>query len=318
MKRSERKREIAIDRCQRSRHTRGQHGGRSCGRANADVDIRQPFGIALCKRYVDSRPHTISHGYVDRVAHDSDDRPCLTSGGGPDCFSDRVPAGQELVRICLVDESDRKRSVRIPFLDVAAGKDGRAPGVEPSRRDHMEQCHVRVPERHWAGFGLGGRRTWQVEKVKASGTADRHEHRPACTRDARYCGGGSDKLVVEGNPVARVDRCARHVHVDREYAVAIKPERQRREPFERSHQQSRRDDEHHRQRDLNNDEAAGQTCTCVTQRTATLFLERVDRCDTRRSERRHGPEQYGCQAGDHDSKGQHAPIEREIQHHTRD
>ena len=111
---------------------------------------------------------------------------------------------------------------------------------------HMEQCHVRIPERHWTWFRFGGRRTWQVDKVKAGGTADRHEHRPACTPDARYRGDSRDELMIEGISIARIDRRTADVHVDREYAVAIEPKRQRREPFERPHEKARCDDEHHR------------------------------------------------------------------------
>jgi hypothetical protein len=39
--------------------------------------------------------------------------------------------GSELVRICLVDEGDRKRSLSIPFVDIAAGEDSRSIGSKP-------------------------------------------------------------------------------------------------------------------------------------------------------------------------------------------
>ena len=224
---SERKREIAIDPRQCRRHTRCQQGGRPRGRTNADVDIgrhgRRPSSIALRQRYVDSRPYSITHGYVHRVAHDSDDRPWRSRVS---CehhrFSYRVPAAQELVRIGFVDQRDRKCPLRIPFVDIAAGKDGRAVGGEPSRRDLIEHVHPRVPERHRTRFGLGGRRTGQVDKAKDAATADGRGHRPTGTRDARHRGDRRDELMKEGNAIGRIDGRTRHVHVDDEYAVGYR------------------------------------------------------------------------------------------------
>ena len=116
--------------------------------------------------------------------------------------------------------------------------------------------HPRVPERHRTRFGLGGRRTGQVDKAKHAATADGSGHRPTGTRDARHRGDRRDELMKEGNAIGRIDGRARHVHVDNEYAVGIEPKGQRREPFECPHQKARRHDEHHRQRHLGDDEAA--------------------------------------------------------------
>ena len=77
--------------------------------------------------------------------------------------------------------------------------------------------------------------------------------------DAGNGGDSRDELVIERNAITRIGRRTCDVYIDREYTIAIESKWQRHEPLERPHQEPRRHDEHHRQRHLGDDEAAGET-----------------------------------------------------------
>ena len=76
----------------------------------------------------------------------------------------------------------------------------------------------------------------------------------------------------------------------------------------------RGDEQHQRQRDLEDHETSGSGAgRCAL----AAFSQRVDRCGTRCAERRTGAEQHGGQHGHDRGGGQHAPVERQVERDPR-
>ena len=74
--------------------------------------------------------------------------------------------------------------------------------------------------------------------------------------DARYGGDALHEAIVEGQSGGGIDPGPIEIHGRDEHAVAVEAEGHGREPLEGAKEESRRHDEHERQRDLRDDQPA--------------------------------------------------------------
>ncbi len=85
---------------------------------------------------------------------------------------------------------------------------------------------------------------------------------------------------------------------------------------ERAHEESRADEQHHRQRDLDDDEQVAEREAVLSRDPAALGLHRVVGIDACRAQGGDGPEDHGRRDGDAGREPEHAPVEGHLQVHV--
>ena len=143
---------------------------------------------------------------------------------------------------------------RVALIEVAAVPNRGAVCREPIRRDDGGQRHP---------LGFGNRRSAGHRDALWKPRGQRRRRRARRVRHSGNSGSGGDEPMVEGEPVGRADIGAGRVHRDHEHAIRVEPQRHRREPPEGANKETRRDDEHERQRHLRDDEPARQAATAA-------------------------------------------------------
>ncbi len=218
-------------------------------------------------------------------------------------FADRILPWPEAVRHRLVDHRDG-RGV-LPVLR----------SVQPAAQQwHAQRAEVITQNRIHPDLRLLTRaRRHALDDDAAGREVLRERQRPhrADRPDSRYRGGPLEHALVQRAHPRELGVGTAGRHARGQQVPGVEPRRSRREPHEAVHQQTRPRQQHHRHRDLRDDERPLQASAPAARARARPLAQRRLQVHARCAQRRHQPEQQHAQRRDRQRERESARIDRD-------